>query len=296
MRAAAKRRILTLRVKTGMSVMTENGGYLMATHNSQHEHSYEDGRQQGRSADQERSRHSESRYAGQQSYTDRSAGAERGRNQDYSGRDYEQGQPGWMQGRDDDYGQRGYGSGGHGSGQGRYGFEQDRSGWGGYQGGNERGGYQGQYGGSQQGQYRGGGSQGGYGQGQGQYGTSWGYGRQNDDYQRGSWGQAGSGGGAMRTDEWQQSGQSHRGRGPRNYQRSDERISEDVCDRLSDEHNLDASEIDVSVSDGEVTLSGEVESKQAKRLAEDCADSCSGVQHVQNNLRVKKAQTGESGM
>lgn len=83
-------------------------------------------------------------------------------------------------------------------------------------------------------------------------------------------------------------GQSNRGRGPRNYQRSDDRIREDVCDRLSDDDHVDASDIEVSVSDREVTLSGEVDSKQAKRHAEDCADSVSGVEHVQNNLRVKK--------
>jgi osmotically-inducible protein OsmY len=63
---------------------------------------------------------------------------------------------------------------------------------------------------------------------------------------------------------------------------------------LSDDHGLDASEITVSVSECEVTLSGEVDSKQAKRLAEDCADGCSGVSHVQNNLRVKK-QDNASG-
>lgn len=89
-------------------------------------------------------------------------------------------------------------------------------------------------------------------------------------------------------------GQSHRGRGPKNYQRSDARISEDVCDRLSDDHDLDASDIEVSVSDREVTLAGEVTSKQAKRRAEDCADSCSGVTHVQNNLRVRKSHAGDS--
>jgi osmotically-inducible protein OsmY len=102
-------------------------------------------------------------------------------------------------------------------------------------------------------------------------------------------GNSGSGG-----DNYQQSGQSHSGRGPKNYQRSDERISEDVCDRLSDDHQLDASNIDVSVSGREVTLSGEVDSKQAKRRAEDCCDSVSGVEHVQNNLRVKKSNSENS--
>ena len=40
----------------------------------------------------------------------------------------------------------------------------------------------------------------------------------------------------------------HRGRGPRGYTRSDERIREDVNDRLTDDGWLDASDIDVQVS------------------------------------------------
>lgn len=60
-----------------------------------------------------------------------------------------------------------------------------------------------------------------------------------------------------------------------------------MCDELSDEDTLDASDISVNVKDSEVTLDGTVESRSAKRRAEDCADSISGVTHVQNNLRVK---------
>lgn len=56
---------------------------------------------------------------------------------------------------------------------------------------------------------------------------------------------------------------------------------------------LDASDITVTVSGGEVMLEGQVESRQAKRAAEDCAEGCSGVKHVQNNLRVRdKSGTG----
>jgi len=77
----------------------------------------------------------------------------------------------------------------------------------------------------------------------------------------------------------------HRGRGPKNYARSDERIRDDVNDRLTQDVWIDASEVEVAVSDGEVTLSGTVEDRRAKRRAEDCADDISGVKHVQNNLR-----------
>ncbi len=80
----------------------------------------------------------------------------------------------------------------------------------------------------------------------------------------------------------------HRGKGPRNYRRSDERIAEDVNQRLSDDHYLDASDIEVSVAEREVTLDGTVDSRGAKRRAEDCADAVSGVEHVQNNLRVRR--------
>lgn len=81
---------------------------------------------------------------------------------------------------------------------------------------------------------------------------------------------------------------SFRGRGPKGYRRSDERIREDVNDRLTDHAYLDASDIEVSVKDGEVTLSGQVFDRTDKRLAEDVAESVSGVRNVQNNLRTDK--------
>lgn len=80
---------------------------------------------------------------------------------------------------------------------------------------------------------------------------------------------------------------SHRGRGPRNYVRSDERIREDVNDRLTDDAWLDASEIEVHVAKCEVTLSGTVARREDRRRAEDLAEHVSGVRHVQNNIRVQ---------
>lgn len=66
-----------------------------------------------------------------------------------------------------------------------------------------------------------------------------------------------------------------------------EPLRDDVNDHLSDDPSVDASDIEVSVAEGEVTLNGEVSSRQAKRAAEDCVDRIAGVKHVQNNLRVK---------
>src|SRR5215213_2493467 len=62
------------------------------------------------------------------------------------------------------------------------------------------------------------------------------------------------------------------GRGPEGYIRSDDRIREDVCDRLTDDPHIDASEIDVRVANSEVTLSGTVTDRTARRHAEDLAE------------------------
>ena len=77
------------------------------------------------------------------------------------------------------------------------------------------------------------------------------------------------------------------GRGPRGYRRSDERIREDVADRLTEHGDVDASEIELDVRDGVVTLSGTVEDRRQKRLAEDAAESVSGVVDVNNRLELR---------
>jgi len=83
--------------------------------------------------------------------------------------------------------------------------------------------------------------------------------------------------------------QDHRGKGPANYKRTDERILEDVCDCLTEDRRVDARNVQVTVNGGEVTLDGTVDSREAKRRAEDLVDDVSGVGHVQNNLRVADA-------
>jgi osmotically-inducible protein OsmY len=79
------------------------------------------------------------------------------------------------------------------------------------------------------------------------------------------------------------------GRGPRGYKRGDERIREDVCDRLTEDSRIDASDIDVQVKEGEVTLAGSVRTREEKRFTEDLIERISGVRDVNNNLKVKPA-------
>ncbi|MBM0108767.1 BON domain-containing protein [Steroidobacter sp. S1-65] len=100
--------------------------------------------------------------------------------------------------------------------------------------------------------------------------------------------------------EWGSQGQEQqsglfRGRGPKGYKRSDDRIREEVCDCLTDDDELDASNIDVSVKDGEVTLSGFVTSREDKRRAEMLAERLSGVKEVQNSIRVQDQQRMQTG-
>jgi osmotically-inducible protein OsmY len=84
-----------------------------------------------------------------------------------------------------------------------------------------------------------------------------------------------------------------RGRGPKNYRRSDDRLREEVCDRLTDNEWLDASDVEVNVVAGEVILTGTVDSRYAKRLAEEICESATGVSNVQNNLRVRSRQAAD---
>jgi osmotically-inducible protein OsmY len=83
------------------------------------------------------------------------------------------------------------------------------------------------------------------------------------------------------------------GRGPKGYTRTDDRIREDVCERLSADDDVDASEIEVKVNGGEVTLEGNVLTRSMKHQAEDIAENVSGVRDVHNQLKVMKGMLSE---
>ncbi len=82
---------------------------------------------------------------------------------------------------------------------------------------------------------------------------------------------------------------SHAGKGPKGYNRSDDRIKEDICEMLTHHSEIDATEITVDVKKGIVTLSGTVESRQIKRITEEFVERSSGVKDIQNDLQVKAA-------
>jgi osmotically-inducible protein OsmY len=77
------------------------------------------------------------------------------------------------------------------------------------------------------------------------------------------------------------------GRGPKGYTRPDERIREDICERLMT-MPYDASDVEITVSQGEVTLVGTVRSRADKWGIEDVADSALGVQDVHNQIRLNR--------
>jgi osmotically-inducible protein OsmY len=81
---------------------------------------------------------------------------------------------------------------------------------------------------------------------------------------------------------------THRGKGPKSYRRSDERIQEEICEQLALNPLIDASLMEVRVHNGEVTLSGEVFDRRMKYMADDVVDEVFGVTEINNRLRVAR--------
>ena len=194
---------------------------------------------------------------------------------------YGQGEERYGQGSEQRFGQGGeqrYGQGGtwQGGGQ-RYGqggsntWQGGRGSWGGggssYQGGREGGSMQADGWTGEPDEMR-------WGRQQGLYGSS--------EY-----------GGYISSQRSQADYQSHVGKGPKGWQRSDERIREEVNEALARHPEIDASDIEVRVQGGEVTLTGTVTDRRAKRLAEDVAEQVFGAKDVTNQIKVNKNRFGD---
>lgn len=124
-----------------------------------------------------------------------------------------------------------------------------------------------------------------------------------DQYTRESqWGGSGFGGGYGSYDRDRSGAEttggqpSFRGRGPKNWRPTDERIRDTINELLTDHDGIDATEIEVAVENSEVTLTGTVGSRWEKRVADDIAHSARGVRDVHNRLRIadREAQTGKA--
>jgi hypothetical protein len=79
-----------------------------------------------------------------------------------------------------------------------------------------------------------------------------------------------------------------RGKGPRGYIRPDARIFDDVCELLTRHREVDASEIEVKVEQGIVTLTGKVQDRNTKRFAGEISEQVSGVRDVFNLLEFDR--------
>lgn len=100
-------------------------------------------------------------------------------------------------------------------------------------------------------------------------------------------------GGYISSQRSQSESQSHVGKGPKGWQRSDERIREEVNEALARHPEIDASDIEVRVQGAEVTLTGTVTDRRAKRLAEDVAEQVFGAKDVTNQIKVNNSRFGD---
>lgn len=80
--------------------------------------------------------------------------------------------------------------------------------------------------------------------------------------------------------------------GPRGYQRSDDRIRDQICERLSYARGVDVSDVSVDVKEGVVSLTGSVRERGQKYYIEDLADGTYGVKEVNNDIRVRREGSG----
>lgn len=76
--------------------------------------------------------------------------------------------------------------------------------------------------------------------------------------------------------------------GPKGYTRSDDRLREEISERLMMADSIDSSDVTIVVKEAKVTLEGSVPNRRMKHAIEDLADQCPGVQDVDNRIRVQQ--------
>jgi hypothetical protein len=81
---------------------------------------------------------------------------------------------------------------------------------------------------------------------------------------------------------------NNQGKGPRNYHRPDERILEDIYNRIAADWNLDAIDVDIKVDAGVVHLAGQVRDRTVRHRIEDITEAVRGVKSIENKIRIEK--------
>lgn len=80
------------------------------------------------------------------------------------------------------------------------------------------------------------------------------------------------------------------GIGPKGYDSAGGPAGQEVVSRLTQHGQIDASNIEITILDGEVLLEGTVDSDETKRLTEEATESIPNVNSVQNLLKVQTSQ------
>ena len=76
--------------------------------------------------------------------------------------------------------------------------------------------------------------------------------------------------------------------GPRGRRRTDESLAEEIREILTADPELEATDIEVEVEDGAVTLRGLVVDSDARLLAEELVETLPGVREVHNRLQADR--------
>ena len=89
---------------------------------------------------------------------------------------------------------------------------------------------------------------------------------------------------------WGDAGRRGTNRGPRSRRKPDESLREEIREILIADPELEATDIEVEVDGGAVTLRGVVVDPDARLLAEELVESLAGVREVHNRLRVEREE------
>jgi osmotically-inducible protein OsmY len=92
----------------------------------------------------------------------------------------------------------------------------------------------------------------------------------------------------FKTERREEQGERPRGGSRPVRRRPDESLAREIHEVLTNDPELDATEIEVQVEGGAVTLLGKVVSSDAKLLAEELTESFPGVREVHNRLMIER--------